>query len=268
MDHKPLLQERPPAYNLEAGQGDFACGPHGYGAIPAAPPPPPYPYLVTGAPGGRGRGGGPGANFGLRAVATFNPETNFSPDAAAAGGAARPCSAGGGGGVPARVLPRSLPGAGNASRCGRGRRVRLPQRDPAVRPSAYPGAAGGWGGIREHQAGSSRDAPRPSCQLTSLTRCRLQVSTRSSPSRALGEGGCRLDFGKDKWGEVGGKGRSSPHASQISSLPPSHVPSCPQGYPPTTPGSTTSTVEMSPGTLPIPSLSLEAARSAEIQEFL
>ncbi|XP_058425267.1 membrane protein BRI3 isoform X1 [Diceros bicornis minor] len=50
MDHKPLLQERPPAYNLEAGQGDFACGPHGYGAIPAAPPPPPYPYLVTGIP--------------------------------------------------------------------------------------------------------------------------------------------------------------------------------------------------------------------------
>ncbi|XP_063581988.1 membrane protein BRI3 isoform X3 [Pongo abelii] len=51
MDHKPLLQERPPAYNLEAGQGDYACGPHGYGAIPAAPPPPPYPYLVTGGPG-------------------------------------------------------------------------------------------------------------------------------------------------------------------------------------------------------------------------
>ncbi|XP_017717133.1 PREDICTED: brain protein I3 isoform X1 [Rhinopithecus bieti] len=50
MDHKPLLQERPPAYNLEAGQGDYACGPHGYGAIPAAPPPPPYPYLVTGIP--------------------------------------------------------------------------------------------------------------------------------------------------------------------------------------------------------------------------
>ncbi|KAL2765993.1 brain protein I3 isoform b, partial [Daubentonia madagascariensis] len=50
MDHKPLLQERPPAYNLEAGQGDYACGPHGYGAIPTAPPPPPYPYLVTGLP--------------------------------------------------------------------------------------------------------------------------------------------------------------------------------------------------------------------------
>lgn len=55
MDHKPLLQERPPAYNLEAGQGDFACGPHGYGAIPAAAPPPPYPYLVTGGPAGGGR---------------------------------------------------------------------------------------------------------------------------------------------------------------------------------------------------------------------
>lgn len=58
MDHKPLLQDRPPTYNLEAGQGDFACGPHGYGAIPAAPPPPPYPYLVTGGPGGRGLGCG------------------------------------------------------------------------------------------------------------------------------------------------------------------------------------------------------------------
>ncbi|KAK2495022.1 hypothetical protein MC885_001372 [Smutsia gigantea] len=49
MDHKPLLPERPPAYNLEAGQGDFTCGPHGYGAIPTAPPPPPYPYLVAGS---------------------------------------------------------------------------------------------------------------------------------------------------------------------------------------------------------------------------
>uniref|UniRef100_A0AAF6ZI50 Membrane protein BRI3 n=1 Tax=Bos taurus TaxID=9913 RepID=A0AAF6ZI50_BOVIN len=59
MDHKPLLQERPPAYNLEAGQGEFACAPHGYGAIAAAPPPP-YPYLVTGGPG-PGPGRGPGA---------------------------------------------------------------------------------------------------------------------------------------------------------------------------------------------------------------
>ncbi|XP_060029283.1 membrane protein BRI3 isoform X2 [Erinaceus europaeus] len=47
MAHQPLLQERPPPYNLEAAQGDFACGP-GYGAIPAAPPP--YPYLVAGIP--------------------------------------------------------------------------------------------------------------------------------------------------------------------------------------------------------------------------
>uniref|UniRef100_A0A2I3HSC1 Membrane protein BRI3 n=1 Tax=Nomascus leucogenys TaxID=61853 RepID=A0A2I3HSC1_NOMLE len=46
MDHKTLLPERPPAYNQEAGQGDYACGPHGYGATPAAP----YPYLVTGIP--------------------------------------------------------------------------------------------------------------------------------------------------------------------------------------------------------------------------
>ncbi|XP_029075225.1 brain protein I3 isoform X2 [Monodon monoceros] len=35
-----------------------------------------------------------------------------------------------------------------------------------------------------------------------------------------------------------------------------------RGYPRTTPGSTASTAEMSPGTLPIPSLSLEAALSA------
>ncbi|XP_036597293.1 brain protein I3 isoform X1 [Trichosurus vulpecula] len=62
MDNKPLLQERPPAYNLEAGQGDYAYGRHNYGAIPVAPaqpglqpsfqpgfqPPPPYPYSVAG----------------------------------------------------------------------------------------------------------------------------------------------------------------------------------------------------------------------------
>lgn len=39
-----------PGATVEAGQGDYACGPHGYGAIPTAPPPPPYPYLVTGIP--------------------------------------------------------------------------------------------------------------------------------------------------------------------------------------------------------------------------
>ncbi|XP_037669473.1 brain protein I3 isoform X1 [Choloepus didactylus] len=49
MAHKPLLQERPPAYSLEAGRGDCACGPRGYGAIPSAPPPP-CPYLVAGIP--------------------------------------------------------------------------------------------------------------------------------------------------------------------------------------------------------------------------
>ncbi|XP_051856742.1 membrane protein BRI3 [Sminthopsis crassicaudata] len=68
MDNKPLLQERPPAYNLEAGQGDYAYGRHNYGAIPVAPaqpglqpsfqpgyqpgfqPPPPYSYNVAGRP--------------------------------------------------------------------------------------------------------------------------------------------------------------------------------------------------------------------------
>lgn len=104
MDHKPLLQDRPPTYNLEAGQGDFACGPHGYGAIPAAPPPPPYPYLVTGGPGGRGRAcgvcgagegsggnalrgrgrggpsgrGAPGANLRPSPPATFYPPNQLS----------------------------------------------------------------------------------------------------------------------------------------------------------------------------------------------
>ncbi|XP_001377835.1 brain protein I3 [Monodelphis domestica] len=62
MDDKPLLQERPPAYNLEASQSDYAYGRHNYGAIPVAPtqpglqpgfqpgfqPPPPYPYNVAG----------------------------------------------------------------------------------------------------------------------------------------------------------------------------------------------------------------------------
>lgn len=90
MDHKPLLQERPPAYNLEAGQGDYACGPHGYGAIPTAPPPPPYPYLVT---------GGPAARRGPRAAS--GPSSALSPARACRGqlqpGApclARPCPGG------------------------------------------------------------------------------------------------------------------------------------------------------------------------------
>ncbi|XP_045884352.1 brain protein I3 [Micropterus dolomieu] len=45
VDSKPLLQDRPPAYN--AVPGAYECGPqqqpHGYGAIPQ-PAPPPYPY--------------------------------------------------------------------------------------------------------------------------------------------------------------------------------------------------------------------------------
>lgn len=44
------------------------------------------------------------------------------------------------------------------------------------------------------------------------------------------------------------------------------VPSCSQGYPLTTPGSTASTVEMSPGTLLIPSLSSVAAQCAGMPE--
>lgn len=90
MDHKPLLQERPPAYNLEAGQGDYACGPHGYGAIPTAPPPPPYPYLVTGGPAAR-RGSPSGLRAGHRAV----------PAQACRGAAAAAWSA-----LPGQALPR------------------------------------------------------------------------------------------------------------------------------------------------------------------
>ena len=67
----------------------------------------------------------------------------------------------------------------------------------------------------------------------------------------MGEGGGQEQFAADP---------------RVSSLPASHVPFCPQGYPPTTPGSTTSTVEMSPGTLPIPSLLLEAALSAGMSQ--
>ena len=63
-------------------------------------------------------------------------------------------------------------------------------------------------------------------------------------------------------GERGRAGEVHLRLPEFSCLPPSDVLSCPQGYPRTTPGSTTSTVEMSPGTLPILSLLLEAALSA------
>lgn len=84
MDHKPLLGERPPAYNLEAGQGDFACGPPGYGAIPSAPPPPPpppYPYLVAGGPGRGGRAGPESparAKLGPRVPGDLSPRSELS----------------------------------------------------------------------------------------------------------------------------------------------------------------------------------------------
>ncbi|XP_028913881.1 brain protein I3 [Ornithorhynchus anatinus] len=67
MDSKPLLQDRPPPYTVEAGRGDYAYGQqhqqHNYGAIPAEPPqpnfqpgfqpafqPPPYPYTTPVGP--------------------------------------------------------------------------------------------------------------------------------------------------------------------------------------------------------------------------
>lgn len=77
MDHKPLLQERPPAYTLEAGQGDFACGPHGYGAIPTAPPPPPYPYLVTGGRGARAGAGRRERTWGRVPGRPLTPKSSF-----------------------------------------------------------------------------------------------------------------------------------------------------------------------------------------------
>lgn len=45
VDSKPLLQDRPPAYNAVPGAYDYG-GPAqpGYGAIPSPAPPPPYPY--------------------------------------------------------------------------------------------------------------------------------------------------------------------------------------------------------------------------------
>ncbi|KAF6717342.1 Brain protein I3 [Oryzias melastigma] len=44
VDSKPLLQDRPPAYNSAPGAYEYGPQPqHGYGAIPAAGPPP-YQY--------------------------------------------------------------------------------------------------------------------------------------------------------------------------------------------------------------------------------
>ncbi|XP_007557463.1 membrane protein BRI3 [Poecilia latipinna] len=42
VDNKPLLQDRPPAYNAVPGGHEYGPPqqPHGYGAIPAAAPPP------------------------------------------------------------------------------------------------------------------------------------------------------------------------------------------------------------------------------------
>ncbi|XP_014327891.1 brain protein I3 [Xiphophorus maculatus] len=43
VDNKPLLQDRPPAYNAVPGAHEYGPPPpqpHGYGAIPAAAPPP------------------------------------------------------------------------------------------------------------------------------------------------------------------------------------------------------------------------------------
>lgn len=109
MDHKPLLPERAPAYNLEPGQGDFACGPHGYGAIPTAPPPPPYPYLVAGGPGAPGAGPRvPRANFGPRPAAAFNPASQLFSGRRAAGaqpGADPGPERGSGGGPTGGFLP-------------------------------------------------------------------------------------------------------------------------------------------------------------------
>uniref|UniRef100_A0A5F9CIC2 Uncharacterized protein n=1 Tax=Oryctolagus cuniculus TaxID=9986 RepID=A0A5F9CIC2_RABIT len=38
MVHPPMAATRagPPSYNLETGQGDYVCSPHGYGAIPTS----------------------------------------------------------------------------------------------------------------------------------------------------------------------------------------------------------------------------------------
>lgn len=49
VDSKPLLQDRPPAYNAVPGAYEYGPQQPGYGAIPPAAPPP-YPY-----PDGQGR---------------------------------------------------------------------------------------------------------------------------------------------------------------------------------------------------------------------
>ncbi|KAM9346386.1 membrane protein BRI3 [Symphorus nematophorus] len=43
VDSKPLLQDRPPAYNAVPGAYEYGPPQHSYGAIPQ-PAPPPYPY--------------------------------------------------------------------------------------------------------------------------------------------------------------------------------------------------------------------------------
>uniref|UniRef100_A0A3B4YKR0 Membrane protein BRI3 n=1 Tax=Seriola lalandi dorsalis TaxID=1841481 RepID=A0A3B4YKR0_SERLL len=43
VDSKPLLQDRPPAYNAVPGAYEYGPQQHSYGAIPS-PAPPPYPY--------------------------------------------------------------------------------------------------------------------------------------------------------------------------------------------------------------------------------
>lgn len=49
VDSKPLLQDRPPAYNAVPGAYEYGPQQNSYGAIPP-PAPPPYPY-----PDGQGK---------------------------------------------------------------------------------------------------------------------------------------------------------------------------------------------------------------------
>ncbi|XP_034567670.1 brain protein I3 [Notolabrus celidotus] len=44
VDSKPLLQDRPPAYNAVPGAYEYGPPQQNYGAIPSTPAPPPYPY--------------------------------------------------------------------------------------------------------------------------------------------------------------------------------------------------------------------------------